>query len=379
MQASNTSQTPNALPNGQPATPDNTFGAIDLASPASVTGIGLALYGKQYNYKTPYNQSVNLTIQDQFTNRDAIQVGYVGSLGRHLDAFGSQNTPTQILPPGVNQTPYLPFPTLAAKAQFLQSIANSNYNSLQTVYQHQFKDNLVFLANYTYGKCMTNEAGKTDLTPGGGFRAESLPGFGIGPDYSVCASDATHVVHVSGEYALPFGRGRTFLGHSGRLMDSLIGGSNVNYIYTHQSGQPFTIPCPAATTSDFGCNANLVARQNPYAGPHNRTQWLNPAAFAQPPAATSIGQGDFSPLGSAADQVRGPGFNNLDFSLFKQFEIWEQVRLEFRAETFNTFNSAQFQNPSSQNNFTNLTKFSAITADRGGTGRLGQLALKLYF
>ena len=376
---SDTSQTANALPNGQTATIENTFNVIDLGNPASVTGTGLNLYGKQYNYRTPYDQSVNLTLQDQFTDRDAVQVGYVGSLGRNLDAFGAHNSPSQILPPGTNQTPYLPFPTLAPNAQFLQTIAVSNYHSLQAVYQHQFKDNLVFLANYTYGKCMTNQAGKTDLTPGGSFRAEWLPGFGIGSDYALCASDATQVVHVSGEYALPFGQSRTFLGHTNRLVDALVGGWNINYIFTHQSGQPFTIACPVATSSDFGCNADLVSGQNPYGGPHNRTQWLNPAAFAQPPAATSIGQADFSPLGSAADQVRGPGFTNLDSSIFKQFGLPGETRIEFRAETFNTLNSAQFQNPSSQNNFTNLTKFSVITADRNGTGRLGQLALKLIF
>ncbi len=376
---SDTSQSAIALPNGATSTIENTFGVIDLTNPASVTGTGLTLYGKQYHYMTPLDQSANLTLQDQFTNRDSVQLGYVGSLGRNLDAFGVHNSPTEILPPGTSQTPYLPFSTLAPNAQFLQNNAISNYHSMQAIYQHQFKDNLVFLANYTYGKCMANQVGKTDLGPGASFRAEWLPGFGIGPDYSLCVADATHVVHVSGEYALPFGQGREFLGHANKLLDALVGGWNLNYIFTHQSGQPLTIGCPVATSSDFGCNANLVAGQNPYAGPHNRTQWLNPAAFAQPPAATSIGQADFSPLGNKADQVRGPGFANLDSSIFKQFNMPGETRLEFRAEAFNTFNEAEFQNPSSQNNFTNLTKFSVITADRNGTGRLGQFALKYIF
>ena len=376
---SDTSQSTNALSNGQTATIENTFNVINLGNPASVTGTGLNLYGKQYHYRSPYNQSVNLTLQDQFTDRDAVQVSYVASLGRNLDAFGVHNSPSQILPPGTNQTQYLPFPTLAPNSQFLQTIAISNYNSLQAVYQHQFKDNLVFLANYTYGKCMTNQVGKTDLTPGGSFRAEWLPGFGIGHDYSVCASDATHVIHVSGEYALPFGQERRLLAHGNRVEEALVGGWNINYIFAYQSGQPFTIACPVATSSDFGCYANLVKGQSPYAGPHNRTQWLNPAAFAEPPAATAIGQTDYSPLGSAADQVRGPGFTNLDSSIFKEFNLAEGTRIEFRAEAFNTLNSAQFQNPSSQNNFTNLTKFSVITADRSGTGRLGQIALKFIF
>jgi hypothetical protein len=74
--------------------------------------------------------------------------------------------------------------------------------------------------------------------------------------------------------------------------------------------------CPVST-SNFGCNAELVPGQDLYAGPHNKTQWLNPAAFAEPPAATSIGQTDYSPLGGGPQQARGPGFNNLDASVFK--------------------------------------------------------------
>jgi hypothetical protein len=117
--------------------------------------------------------------------------------------------------------------------------------------------------------------------------------------------------------------------------------------------------------------------QNPYAGPHNVNQWLNPSAFAQPPSATAIGQMDFSPLGSKAQQVRGPGFYNLDASLFKNFTTGGETSLQFRLETFNTLNHPQFSNPG-QLNFTNLTNFSKITSDRNGY-RIGQLAMKFFF
>jgi hypothetical protein len=369
-----TSQTPDLLANGQPATIESTFGAIGLQDPASVTGQGLSLYGKQYHYQTPLVQSANFTIQDQFTSRDSIQAGYVGSLGRHLDLGSKQNAPSEILPPGTNENSYLPLnANLDSKTQGFSSnmkdLANlglSNYNSLQVVYQHQFKGGLELLGNYTFAKCMS-------LT---GFRAEWLPGFGTGPDYSLCGDDARHVVHVSGEYALPFGRGRQFASTSNRLVDAVIGGWDLNYIFTYQSGQPVNIGCPTSTTSDFGCNANLVSGQDPYAGPHNVTQWLNPSAFAEPPKATAIGQTDFSPLGGKSDQVRGPGFYNLDSSLFKNFTTSRETFLQFRLETFNTLNHPQFDQPGNLN-FTNKT-FSTITAARNGY-RIVQLAGKFYF
>ena len=368
-----TSQTADLLPNGQPATIENTFGVINLQDPLAVPATGLSLYGKQYHYKTPYVQSANLTIQDQFTNRDSIQVGYVGSLGRHLDAYGKQNAPAQILAPGVNEKGILPLPGFNANMQNLATISLSNYNSLQTVYQHQFKGGLELLANYTYAKCMSDDGGNLS----NGFRAQWLPGFGIGPDYTLCSNDSTHVVHVSGEYALPFGRGRQFASTSNRLADAVIGGWNLNYIFSYQSGQPVNVGCPTATTSDFGCDANLVAGQDPYAGPHNVTQWLNPSAFAQPPAAAATpDQTDFSPLGGKPQQVRGPGFYNLDSSLFKNFTTSKETFLQFRLETFNTLNHPQFNQPG-QLNFTNKG-FSAITGARNGY-RIVQLAGKFYF
>ncbi len=380
---STTSQLPELLPDGvTTATMENTFAAVNLSNPTLVTGQNSYIFGKQYHYLTPMIQTANLTVQDQFTNRDSIQVGYVGTLGRHLDTFGGHNSNTEILPVSANPQPYAPIPNLARGAQFLESKAKSTYNSLQTTYQHQFKSGLVLLANYTYGKCMSNDIGKNGLGAASSdgataYRAEWLPGFGIGEDYTLCSGDATHLVHASGEYALPFGRGRQLLSNINPWLDAAIGGWQFNFIFTYQSGQPINVGCPVGTTSDFGCNANLIPGQNPYAGPHNATQWLNYNAFAQPPQATAIGQTDFSPLGGRPYQMRGPGFYNLDSSLFKTFTTGKGTLLEFRAEAFNTFNNLQLGDPG-QLNFTNHTAFSAITGTRNGP-RVGQLALKLFF
>jgi hypothetical protein len=356
---------------------ENTFGAVNLSDPTLVTGANSFLFGKQYNYLTPLTQTVNLTVQDQFTPRDSISVGYVGTFGRHLDVYGSHNSTTEILPTGVNAQPYSPIPNLAGGSQFLQSIGKTNYSSLQTTYQHQFKNDLVLLANYTYGKCMSDDNGKNGtLSITNQLRAEWLPGFGIGRDFTLCSGDATHLVHVSGEYALPFGRGNRFLSNIPKWADAVIGGWQINYIYTYHSGEPINIGCPVATTSNYGCNANRIPGVNPYAGPHNETQWLNPAAFAQPPKATAIGQTDFSPLGSSANQVRGPGYSDLDSSIFKNFATGKGTSLQFRLETFNTLNNVQFNAPG-QLNFKNLTAFSSITGT--GAARTGQLAAKLFF
>lgn len=373
---STTSLLPITLANGQPATLFNTFSTIDLQDPTQINGQNLSLSGKQYHYATPYTESINFTAQYQFTDRDAFQVGYVGTLGRHLDVFGNQNAPTVILPPGVNPATYRPFPNFAGNSQYLTSIGTSKYHSLQATYEHRFTGGLGASANYTYGKCISDDYGKGSLATGS-RGALWLPGWGLANDRALCPSDATHLLHVIGEYALPFGKGHGLLGHTSKLVDAIIGGWQFNYIYIYQSGQPFNVGCPTATTSDFGCYAFLVPGRDPYAGPHDHTQWLNPYAFDQPPAATQIGQSDYSVLGGQPEQVRGPSFSNLDSSLFKKFATSERTSLEFRLEVFNTFNTPEFGNPG-QLNFKNLSNFSQITNLRN-IPRVGQLALKFYF
>jgi hypothetical protein len=369
------SQHPLLLPTDQTATLETSLAAINLEDPTINSGQGLNLYGRQQNFKTPYIQTVNLTVQDQFTNHDSIQVGYVGTMGRHLDNLGYNNSPSQILLPGSNPQNFIPFPSFARNATFETTNASSSYNALQTTYEHQLGYGLTLLANYTWSKCMTDQ--HTQAGQNQQYRAEWLPGFGISADYALCDTDATNVVHVSGSWQVPVGRGRTFLSNSNRAVDAVLGGWAVNFIAGHQGGQPFTVTCPVTTSAGFTCFANVVQGQSLYSGPHNHTQWLNPLALSQPALATQIGQTDYSVLGGEGQQARGPGFSNLDSSVFKYFNFTETVRLQFRAEAFNTTNTPQFGQPGNLN-FTSPVGFSSITSTRNNP-RLIQFALKLFY
>src|SRR6202041_2182698 len=212
------SQSPLLLSNGQTATMENTFSTINLSDPTQVNGAGVNLYGRQYNYQTPYVQTYNLTTQNQFTEHDSFQLAYVGTVGRHLDVLGTNNSPSQILPVGTNisQLPsasndnqsFIPFPNFAPNAIYETTNAGSSYNSLQTTYQHQTSYGLQLLANYTWSKCFSNQ--RTQGTATSAYRAQWLPGFGIAGDYGLCDTDATNVAHISGTYALPIGRQRQF-------------------------------------------------------------------------------------------------------------------------------------------------------------------------
>jgi hypothetical protein len=358
---------------------EEAFTQYNFQNPTVSTGLGLDLYGRQYNFQTPYVQTDNLTVQYLLTQHDSFQAGYVGTQGRHLDNLGYNNGNTELLLPGTNAQNYIPYPSFARNATYETTNATSNYNSLQATYEHQTSAGLYMLANYTFSKCMSDQHTQADTNQT--YRAEWLPNFGIKGDYALCDSDATHLIHVAGSYDLPFGRGRAYLANMNKAEDAFLGGWIVNFFYTHESGQPFTITCPVATTADFGCFADLTG-QSLYSGPHNPTQWLNPSAFAEPPAATAIGQTDYSPLGGGQEQARGPNFSNLDSSVLKNFSFTETVRLQFRAEAFNTTNTPPFAQPTTQLNFT-TAKFSSITSTKNSNENNGartlQLALKLFY
>jgi hypothetical protein len=344
--------------------------------------LGLPFDGRQNNYQTPLVQTENLTVEDQFTSHDAIQVGYVATQGRHLDILGVTNANSQILPNGTNTQLYIPYPYFSRNSTYNTTNADSSYNSMQVTYEHRMSYGLSLLGNYTFSRCYGDQHAPQNSQFTAGYRAQWLAGFGLKGDWGLCDTDATNLVHVAGTYDLPVGRGRQFGGSMSRAADLIVGGWAINGFYTFQGGQPTTVTCPNATSADFGCAANVASGQNIYAGPHNYTQWLNPTAFAQPPAATIIGQTDYSPLGtSGIQQVRGPHFANLDSSILKNFNFTESTILQFRAEAFNTTNTPPFAQPG-QLNFT-TSNFSNISVTKNSNQNNGartiQLALKLSF
>lgn len=384
------SVTPLTITDGGPtATLENALAQVNLTDSQKVNPRGLKLVSNQYHYHVPYTQTYTLAVQRQIGNNDSVQVAYVGDNGRHLDNSGVYNSASKILPPGTDIYDYVPFPDFSLSSSYISTNAISSYNSLQVTYNHEISHGLSMLANYTYSKCMTNLNANRD---GVSQRAQWLSGFGIASDYQACPSDATNVIHVSGLYQLPFGRGRMLLAKENRTVNAIIGGWSLNYIFTHQSGQPFTIPCPIPTTADYGCNADIIPGQNIYAGKHNQEQWLNPDAFENPPIATTVGQSNYAPLGSSGNQVRGPGFTNLDASVFKNIHVSQKIYFQFRAEAFNVTNTAQFANPGSSGSdtvagngansnaldFDNKNNFGRITA-LINSNRIMQLALKLYY
>ena len=393
---------PTATPIGS-ATLETGFSCTPL-DPLSVIASGLALRGIQFDYLTPYSMGGNLTLQYQLTPSMSVQAGYVTSLARHLESFPGSNRPSQIvptnLPPSIPYAAtYLPFPDYGEGASYAATEGDSVYHALQTKVEKQFAGGLNFLATYTFSKTRS-DAG--DLLNGGslaGYRAPSVPGFGIQGDYGLASFDIRNVFHFSGGYQLPFGKGKRYMSGISGAMDKVVGGWSVFWIATLQGGQPITLNCPSGTGKGTGCYDLLVSGQSPKLGLHTdsngKLSWIgNAAAFSQPPACTLVGgvatNCGLSALGGPPAQIPGPGFHRLDFSIFKDFPFNERVRLQFRSELFNIFNHPNFNSPgfggngvvaiSGSTNFTSNT-FGEIgsTRDAPHDPRQIQFALKLYY
>ncbi|WP_263418861.1 TonB-dependent receptor [Terriglobus albidus] len=357
-----------------PVTADNSVGPLSQGlqnvplNPASATLGSISLFGEPRNPKTTYSQAFNLQFQYQLTPRTIAFLGYVGSNAKHIQSSFATNGVSTILAPTANTKSNAFFKDFAVGGNYNARNASQNYNSLQAGVEHRLSRGFSLLANFTYSKCLGTARDLLDNGVGG-YRAPYVSGYGIGADYASCDIDVRRIFHTSGTYELPFGKGKRYA--TTGIARALAGGWSANWIFTAQDGQPFSVACTTTTAAGLGCFALKVPGQDPYAGPHNARQFLNPAAFANP----AVGS-----LGGAPAQVSGPPFRRLDFSVFRRFSLSDVRYFEFRAESFNLTNTPNFAQPGSLN-FTSPSTFAQISATRDNPNdpRELQASLKFYF
>jgi hypothetical protein len=391
------------------------FSCIPL-DPLAVNARGLQLRGIRFDYQTPYSIGTNFTLQYELTPSLSLQTGYVGTFGRHLEVFPGSNRPTALLPPNTTLTNGasgtgafpaaqggLPFPDFAQNASYATTQGSSYYHGLQTTVNKKLAHGLDFLFAYTYSKVRSDAVDLLNgFASGNGYRAPYIPGMGIHADYGLANFDIRNVIHISGSYELPFGKGKKFMGDARGVTNAVVGGWAVVWASTLQGGQPFQLACPSTTAAGTQCLSILRPGINPRTSlqktPDGNLKMLNAAAFAQPcevgststPANCIPLPGVLALGGGTPTQIEGPGYHRLDFSLFKNFQLTERFRMEFRSEFFNIFNHPNFNYPgfggngvvavSGSTNFNNST-FGEIgsTRDAPYASREIQFALKLYF
>jgi hypothetical protein len=284
----------------------------------------------------------------------------------------------------------LPYPQYTSFSGDSPPIANSIYNALQVRIEKQMSHGLQLLMTYAYSKSI-DDASSTDdsvVFLGGGIldTGNSLNvqnPYDLRAERAASTFDITHVWQLSYIYEIPIGRGRALGTNMNPILDAIVGGWQTNGIVRLDSGRPIL---PLLLNSNpiptFGQRPNLTAPllrsvwSPGQVAVTNGDQALN--YFANPDA---LSQTDNFALGTAPrtiSSVRQPGARDFSMSLFKEFSlarIHEGMRLQFRAESFNTFNHPHFQGPDTN---VGSSTFGEISSTVNHPREL-QMALKLYF
>src|SRR5258708_5501238 len=329
------------------------------------------LFSLDPDLATPYMQEWHLSTQYQLPAQTLLEIGYAGSKGSKQYLFFNANQATPSTNPNLALAPRRLFPQIDSSIANIQSVGYSNYNSLQVRAEKRFSKGLTFLAAWTWAHSM-DLASNADLGAqnGGDFRNHLQPEW----EYGNSDFDVRHRFVFSYLYELPVGRGKRFLGDAGGGLNQIAGGWQYGGITTLSTGNWFTIvDSTNFSNSDSQQRPDLIG--NPHATQCVPGTFFNTCAFADPSL------GSFGNVGR--NTMQGPGYQVWDFSLFKNFQISERMKLEFRSEFFNVFNHAnlQFAKSGPQNSINTTTfgtpAFGFLTAARDP--RQIQFALKLAF
>ncbi len=354
-------------------------------------------------YKTdnvlPYAMHFNFSIERELQKSMILRLGYVGTVGHHLIAQTSFNpgNPARCLQirdmlgpdmgcgpggedtiydlngdgiytPGVDAFGTRPYSITSGRyaaeglLDFMNNtyettIANSSYHAFQLTLEKRLGD-ARFLGAYTWGKSLDNASGfGENINPYDHHKSRSLSSF-----------DMTHNFVVSYSYDIPFAR---WSGKNSGAAGKLLEGWTLSGITRFTTGLPIGMGA-GGDKSLCGCSGVDVPNYN-----GDAIQFLNPrnSENHQYFVTTPFSGEELGVPGNANRRFfHGPGLNNWDLAIQKTTHVSEGTSVIFRAELFNAFNHAQFENPSGSVTSGGFGRVSGARAPR-----IGQFALKIAF
>ena len=359
-------------------TPNVFAGNLDQLGPALVssgTRFPVGIRAISPDGKTPTIYSWSLGVQQELPWKVGLDVSYNANVARHLMYQRDINT----LPLGTT-TATTNNPLTAANntsqairpfkgytgITFVEFGASSNYHSLQTRLSRRFGSNLTFNVNYTWSKAIDETDGDTDTLA---YFLNRLR------ERAVAGYDRTHVFTLDYIYQVPdVGK---HLGNN-PVLNFVVNNWQLSGVTRLWSGLPLSIGSNGnAGTLGGGPRANYLGGNIIIKDYANR-QYIDPLVFGRPV------DGNLGNTGR--NWLRGPGFTNFDFSIFKDFKFTEKIKLQYRAEFYNIFNHLQWVGVNTGISATNPGD-AVTTATRGTSGQLTstrdprniQMALKLSF
>ncbi|MGA8107792.1 MAG: carboxypeptidase-like regulatory domain-containing protein [Acidobacteriaceae bacterium] len=366
---------------------------ISTASPwggvyAQITGnangefqqLGNGIGGVFRSRPSPYVQQWMFGVQYALTHNDELEVDYVGNRGiRMIGIHNSNQLNPAYLSRGSNylgapaaSNPFAaPLKALEGSGSIAPSSCNldnasvtnaqlmspypqycnggvgeadapvgqSLYNALQATYTHRVSKGLTALVSYTYSKFLDNVEGNNGWSYNGPTNWGVTPAnnYNLAADKSVDAGDIPQALVASYIYQLPVGRGKAVGSGLGRVADAVVGGWELSGIATFKGGIPIGVFGNDQPTYGGNPRPNVVG--NVHVSNPSAHEWFNTGAFQYAP------YGSFGDAPRYFSDLRGPHYQNWDTAIEKNWRIGEDMRIQFRFETFNTFNHPNFYAP----------------------------------
>jgi len=349
-----------------------------------------------YSQKWPSVQQYNLTVEHEFPGNNLLSVAYVGALGRHLARSIPLN---EIMPSTVANGATLSAPalhgltgTVAAnptygipgdKGQTLcdasgncnaqnvliygegvsgslffapyegyggiemkENTAVSTYSALQGSFRHTFTHGLTLQAAYTWEHAIDTSTSTYNEN------GESIDDSNLSRWKATGDLNRTHVLQLNYIYAIP-----AFKNSPNAFLRQSLGGWQLSGITSFFTGEPTDFNCGVTGFSSGNSGAvrcNTVGKVQIKKGTYNdptfgpTPTWWDPSVVTQPLFSQLLANGEPGMFGyMGRNQLTGPGRNNFDLALEKNIQTpWfrgEHGTIQFRLETFNTFNHPQWK------------------------------------
>lgn len=382
------------LPRNPPFTPTEVTATYNTPTDTTQQGPGGSVAGDPFAGAVMYvwdktvqpamDQQWNLTLEQSLTPTTTIQAGYVGEHGTHLmvpTPYSQKRLVNGVVEPG---TYFQGNPTLLADISTVSGTSSTgymHYNALQAVLQQRVVKGLQGELAYTWSHCLTNNSGyygtwgtATQATPASPYY-QNL--YDPAADYASCYYDSRHILSAYATYALPFGRGQRFGASMNRAVNSVVGNWQASTIVSAHSGFPLAV-YNATDTSGTGsrgprpnCGPQTVfGRKDSFdsSGAFQGYVWMSADGYSEPAAGT---------FGNCPAQgpVTGPGYEDADIGLMKNFMITEAKYVQFRTDFLNAFNNVQLGHPNT--NYPSSGAFGLINTSQ--PARNIQFALKFYY
>jgi len=281
-----------------------------------------AAYAVSQDFRTPYFYNYSLQVEKSLGNASLIQIGYVGSQARKLNIMTNINAANSLgVRPFTSQYPN------AGNILQENSIGTSNYNALQATYRLRTWHGLTTMVGYTWSHSL-DEISQ--------YRAVVADSLDKRVDYGNSDNDTRHLFTTSITYDVP----KAPWAHG--WSSYIVNGWQVSSLWNFHTGQPWntTLPFADLIGDPFKSDSNFTVKhsftrdiiQNGQStGPG--IQWVNPDAFG--PATGAFGT-------LARNKYYGPGFGDVDLSVFKNIPLRERLKIQLRAEMFNLLNRVNF-------------------------------------